>query len=175
MEQLTDLHKFITMVIIAGVTLVIGMYIMAEIGDGVITDTSYSGIDQTAFADFSDTVSLDIISTASDATCSEALVYNATDDSLIVLTGNYSILNCVIVVTDSSPYNATSVYVNYSYAYTIEGEATAASNASDDMVTGLSNGTGWIAILIVVMFATIILGMLSTGLNKSATSELPVY
>jgi hypothetical protein len=33
-------------------------------------------------------------------------------------------------------------------------------NASTDLVTALSNGTGWIAILVVVGFATIILALL---------------
>jgi len=94
---------------------------------------------------------------------------------VILSTGNYTLTNCAIVVTGASPYNATSTYVNYTYSYTTEGVATVASNASDDLVDSLSNGTGWIAILLVVGFATIILALLSGGLAASARNEQPMY
>ncbi|NCD05866.1 MAG: hypothetical protein EOL97_07080 [Spirochaetia bacterium] len=48
-------------------------------------------------------------------------------------------------------------------------------NASTDLVTALSNGTGWIAILVVVGFATIILALLSSGLSSAASGSSPVY
>jgi len=51
----------------------------------------------------------------------------------------------------------------------------AEQNASNDLVTALSNGTGWIAILIVVGFATIILALLSSGLGQAANASNPVY
>ncbi len=43
-----------------------------------------------------------------------------------------------------------------------------AQNASNALVTALGNGTGWIAILVVVGFATIILSLLSSGLSAAA-------
>jgi hypothetical protein len=54
-------------------------------------------------------------------------------------------------------------------------EGSAEQNASNDLVTALSNGTGWIAILVVVGFATIILALLSSGLGQAASSQGPVY
>jgi len=51
----------------------------------------------------------------------------------------------------------------------------AEQNAANDLVTALSNGTAWVAILVVVGFATIVLGLLSSGLGTSATSTGPVY
>jgi len=170
-----NLPKSINMIVVVGITLLIGMFVMAEIGDSTRNDVTYSGTDSSAFASFTGAIDLDILSTSASATCSNALAYNTTDDTLIVDTGNYTISNCEITVTGTSDYDATAVYVNYSYSYDVTGEATAASNASEDMVTGLSNGTGWIAILIVVMFAVIILGMLSTGLNNSVNKTQPVY
>ncbi len=54
-------------------------------------------------------------------------------------------------------------------------DGSAEQNASNDLVTALSNGTGWIAILVVVGFATIILALLSSGLGQAASSQGPVY
>ncbi len=56
------------------------------------------------------------------------------------------------------------------YAYTYNADS-ATSNASGDLVTSLSGGSAWITILIVVGFATIVLGMLTSGLGKSAEQE----
>lgn len=50
----------------------------------------------------------------------------------------------------------------------------AAQNASNDLVTALAGGTAWVTILVVVGFATIVLGMLSSGLSSTASGG-PVY
>ena len=48
-------------------------------------------------------------------------------------------------------------------------------NAANDLVTALSGGTAWITILVVVGFATIVLGMLTSGLGRSAELGGPAY
>jgi len=48
-------------------------------------------------------------------------------------------------------------------------------NAANDLVTALSGGSAWITILVVVGFATIVLGMLTQGLGRSASMAGPVY
>lgn len=48
---------------------------------------------------------------------------------------------------------------------------TASSNAANALVTALSGGSAWITILVVVGFAVIVLGMLSSGLGKAAMGE----
>ncbi len=42
----------------------------------------------------------------------------------------------------------------------------AEQNAANDLVTALSGGSAWITILVVVGFATIVLGMLTQGLGS---------
>lgn len=56
-------------------------------------------------------------------------------------------------------------------------DGTAEANASADLVTALANGTGWVAILVVVGFATIILALLTSGLGSTAPKGQgsPVY
>ena len=53
---------------------------------------------------------------------------------------------------------------------------TIASNAAGTLVTALSGGSAWITILVVVGFAVIVLGMLTSGLGRAGTGqEGPVY
>ena len=57
-----------------------------------------------------------------------------------------------------------------------DGSSTLSSNAANSLVTALSGGTAWITILVVVGFAVIVLGMLSSGLGRAAAGgEGPVY
>lgn len=51
----------------------------------------------------------------------------------------------------------------------------AQANATEDLVVALGNGTGWISILVVVGFATIILSLLTAGLGSAAQGNSPVY
>ncbi len=51
----------------------------------------------------------------------------------------------------------------------------AEQNAANDLVTALAGGSAWITILVVVGFATIVLGMLTTGLGRAADMSGPVY
>ena len=57
---------------------------------------------------------------------------------------------------------------------TSAGAGTAPVNAAGDAVTALSNGTPWLTILVVVGFAVIVLGMLTSGFSEAA-SGAPVY
>lgn len=51
---------------------------------------------------------------------------------------------------------------------------TAAANAAAATVVSLSGGTPWITILVVVGFAVIVLGMLTSGFGE-ASGGAPVY
>ena len=53
--------------------------------------------------------------------------------------------------------------------------SSAEQNAANDLVTALSGGSAWITILVVVGFATIVLGMLTSGLGQSSDMAGPVY
>jgi len=50
-------------------------------------------------------------------------------------------------------------------------DSSAEQNAANDLVTALSGGSAWITILVVVGFATIVLGMLTSGLGARKKEE----
>jgi hypothetical protein len=66
------------------------------------------------------------------------------------------------------------IYISATIATTMA-PGSASQNAANDLVVALSGGTAWITILVVVGFAVIVLGMLSSGLGRAAGGEGPVY
>lgn len=178
MDSPIDLQRFIVTIVVVGITLIMGLFITSEIGDNttIMVTTTSSGLDEDV--SFTGEITAGIITSQSGATCSSFNVTNSTGDEEEVLAeGNYTVDNCIITVDAESPYDSETVNIAYSYSYVTETN-TAATNASEDLVTSLSNGTGWIAILIVVGFATIILALLSSGLGQAASGrrqEQPIY
>lgn len=79
-------------------------------------------------------------------------------------------LNCTYtyVYFHNSTYNNTNWKVTYTYTNTTDNSA---SRASGDMVDALGLGPAWLAIIMVIAFAVIVLGMISEGLGKSANKE----
>ncbi len=179
MAETLDLQKFVTTIIVVSITLILGMYITSEIGDNTteLVTTTGTNVNETLSAvDNVTNSSYAILTTESSASCTTSAVYNSSND-VLVASGNYTAYDdCKLILADDSEYIGYDLDVTYDYSYTLD-TATVASNASDDLVTSLSNGTGWIAILIVVGFATVILALLSSGLGQAATgrAEQPVY
>lgn len=176
MAETIDLQKFVGTVIVVGIILVMGMFILSEIGDNTKEDVTTTTSTSDADVSFTDKITLTAFTSYPNATCSEIVVTNSTGEETVLATGNYTVENCVLTVDAGSPYQLETVDIAYDYTYTAETNSEA-TNASENLVTSLSNGTGWIAILIVVGFATIILALLSTGLAESmkGTREQPIY
>ena len=162
-----SIDKFIVGVVIIGITLVIAMFIASTIqdatyddGSGTIANETITGLtvagDNLAVVDYEDVI------------CSGATVINATTFELLTVATDYVVTDCNIVGVLGSDFLDEDVKVSYSYTYNSD---SATSNASGDLVISLSGGSAWITILIVVGFATIVLGMLTSGLGKSAEQE----
>ena len=67
------------------------------------------------------------------------------------------------------------IYISATIASTMTA-GSSAQNAANNLVTALAGGSAWITILVVVGFAVIVLGMLSSGLGRAAGgAEGPVY
>jgi len=174
-----SLQRFIISIVIVGVTLVVGIYLMSTLSDTMKIDVTTTGTNTNeTLTNVTNLTSTDfaILTTNSGATCTLSNVYNATD-GVVITSGNYTQpTSCSIQATDASQYIGNDWNVTYTYSYTVS-TATEASNASDDLVTALSNGTSWISILVVVGFAVLVLSMLMNGLGSAATEsqQVPYY
>jgi hypothetical protein len=180
-----NLQKFVISVILIGITLVLGIYIVDGIGNttlltSVVTDTSATSVtnvtlwsNQTNIINDFSTVPLGAVSPY----CSLNTVSNASNVSQIIGSSNYTFIsvNCTVQGVGSSLYENSSASINYTLVYSTYDQS-AAYNASIVVSSALSNGTSWISILVVVGFATIILTMLTSGLGKATEeSQTPYY
>ncbi len=156
-----SMQKFIIAIIMVGVTLVIGIFIAATIQDATEESTSASTINETGAYFNATGYTLNDAGTYTFTTISIIEAYNYTDGTLIA-PANYTVsLAGVVTNTTVTTHNNVSI----SYAYTYEAN-TDTSDAAGDLVTALSGGSAWITILVVVGFATIVLGMLTQGLGR---------
>jgi hypothetical protein len=166
------MQTFIMAIVIIGVTLIMGIYITDTLQGTFRTEGT-----TLSFVNVSGSGNL-INGTAIYATgYNPSLYHNCVISSvslanvssnLKIASGNYTTSGCYITGSPlylDSTYNNTGVVINATYTYDAD---TATSNASADITDALSGGTVWITILVVVGFAVIVLGMLSSGLGRAA-------
>jgi len=163
-----SINKFVIGVVVIGITLIMAMFIAGTIQVATYESSSATVTNETGAWLNGTTYTVD----SSTATDFSGLVIvsaiNTTDNSSIG-TGNFTVSGAGF--TNATATTWDSIWVTYSYGYSAD---TATSNASSDLVISLSGGTTWITILIVVGFATIVLGMLTSGLGKTA-EEKSIY
>jgi len=162
---MASMDKFIIGVVLIGITLIIGIFIASQFEDTLRTSNTAG-----AYTNESSTPTVGGVTLAADSlndgTCGTiTVVYNASG-GMPITSANYTQSGCTLTNTTSTYPNEW--LVSYPYSYSADN---AASNASGDLVISLSGGSAWISILIVVGFATIVLGMLAQGLGKSAEME----
>jgi len=85
-----------------------------------------------------------------------------------ISSGNYTQSGCSLIATDDSNFIGQDWKVTYTYSYS---EDTAASDASGNLIVSLSSGSAWVMILIVVGFATVVFGILTSGLGRTTEPE----
>ncbi len=162
-----NLQRFIILIVIVGVTLVIGIYISDTISDAVDTDnTPITVVNETGAWINGTGYTLAQAGLKNFAGASITVAYNGSNNEIIPV-GNYTVTGAGVLS------NLTAiVFGNVSVSYTATySAATNASSAADDVTTALATGTSWISILVVVGFATVILTMLTAGLGQAAQKD----
>ena len=163
----TSMQKFIIAIVLVGVTLVIGIFIAATIQDATRSTNTAGSIGNETLTTVSN-ITAETVANAglNDFAMTIGIVTNATD-GVVISAGNYTAtVSGTIIATDAgaiSTFNNTNWNVSYTYIYSGD---TNTSTAAGELVTALSGGSAWITILVVVGFATIVLGMLTQGLSK---------
>jgi hypothetical protein len=176
--QTGNMTAFITAIVIVGVTLVIGLFIAAQIGTSLQDTVTGSGTDtnKTLTAMNETPQNFLIVATHPSAVCVVTVVHNASN-GVVISSANYTLpTSCSMNSTATSPSKDYNWNVTYTYTWS-ELQNSAASNASDELVDALGSGTAWITILVVAGFAVIVLGMLTQGLGAEAAEQegQPVY
>ena len=95
-----------------------------------------------------------------------------TTSGLLIAPGNYTVSTSGLV-TNATARVWSAVTFNYTYIASVP---TAASLAANGSVDALASGTPWLTILVVVGFAVIVLGYLTSGFgNAGKGAEGPAY
>jgi len=166
--RLNDIYPAVLTIVMIGVVLGIGLYVLAEIGGELATTVGSVG-NETAYINETvytvDSATVDGFNTFAVTIC----YGNATGDGIITIanatiaSGNYTINSQLgtIVSTTSGTENYTDAKCSYTYLY---GED--ASKAIDSTVTGLGDFAGWIAVIVVVIAASIVLGIVLSSFGS---------
>jgi len=153
--DLKNVTPAIITIILIGLVLGIGMYVMMEFRDEVKTE--YSGTDNEAPANSTagyDTFTLSDASKNDYNLESVDSIVNASDGHAWT---NYTYTSAGVITFGSDIYGADTE-VNISSTYTYDA-ASSPEKVIGDTVDGLGDLAGWIAIIVVVLAAAIVLGI----------------
>ena len=143
---LTILLSLVTMLFVIGLLVTIFSLMGGEMRDATYTSTAVDIENETitglavAGDDFS-------VVDYQDVVCTDGVVWNMSDDTVILATGNYTIADCNIVGILASPFLTFDVGVNYTYTYGADNTAT---NVMNDTTVGISSVTDWFPIFVVI-------------------------
>lgn len=165
--ELGDIYPMVLTVILIGLILGVGIFTMAEVREniatektGVDTDQNSSGTsynNQTTLGDASkdDYYLRDIVS-----------IYNTTGHTLVPTDCyNYS-SNGVVTYTEGCAANGVYLFnITSTYIYDVADSPEAAAN---DSIEGIGDFADWIAVIIVVVAAAIILGVVIRSFGQGA-------
>jgi len=159
--ELKDLAPAATIVIVVGLLLGIGLFVMSEIRTSVATEQT--GTDNNINLTLSAGTTTLSDSTADDYYLSALVVVNGTGDT--IPSTQYSFTSAGVVTWIENLYNGTSAYytagtadVNATSTY-IYDETNSPEEGIGDAMDGLGDFAGWIAVIVVVLAAAIVLGI----------------
>lgn len=163
---LNALYPAVITIILIGIVLGIGIYTLTAVSEGVAADTMTVVNESVTFENV--TNSGEYVATYNDCGARAftiTSVWNASDG--LIPTTNYTFgTNGLLTAVSGSPY--TDVQANVSYTYT--GTSRTASTDPCSSLTTTSTGVGglasWIAVIVVVMAAAIVLGIVISSFGK---------
>ena len=164
---LNALYPAVLTIVLVGIVLGIGLYVMNEVRDNIATD--YSTLDAPVFANGSNGIWTTNATTLSNASLSGYELQSATvieaATGTTIPAANYSINTGTGVITftattaiNNATANVTSIY---NYDRTDSPEA-----AMSTAATGLAGLATWIAIIVVVLAAAVVLGVVLSSFGR---------
>jgi len=165
--KLNDLYPAVLTLILVGIVLGIGIFILSNLGDnlsttaGSVTNETGLGINRTGIT--VDTASTSGFNSFALTTC----FANATGTGTLgaanasIASGNWTTVSDTGVIINATSLEYDDVKCSYTYLY-----GTEASAAVDSTITGVSDFADWIAIIVVVMAAAIVLGIVLSSFGR---------
>ncbi|RPI76042.1 MAG: hypothetical protein EHM47_00965 [Ignavibacteriales bacterium] len=159
--ELKNLYPVVITLILIGLLLGIGIFILSSIENTVDETTSATATQEVLTqAELIAGTELDG-SAYRDGSCGTVSIQNGTSGATLTA-GNYTQTDCLIVNT-TSDYVDSSWYVNYTITYSAD---TQASTAINQTIGGIGDFADWIPIIVVVIAAAIVLGIVLSSFGR---------
>jgi len=157
--SLQDLYPAVLTIVLVGIVLGVGLYVLAEFRLGIATD--YTGTDS---VNGSGTLNANTTTLANSTSTGYNLVtatavYNTTGDSVTITFTDAG----VVSYNDTSPAIAEGVNITSTFNYDKAGTPEASTAT---FITGLATFADWIAIIVVVIAAAIVLGVVLSSFGR---------
>jgi len=155
-------------IIIIGILLGVGLYTLYEIADGVASETITINNETVAFGTTPANVAT--VGDCHARTFTMVAIQNTTYDDIPSTNYTFSTAGELVSTAGDNPMNNTNVYVNYTYIGTSSAGTTDACEVLDTSVTGTGGFADWIAVIVVVLAAAIILGIVISSFGKKTAA-----
>jgi len=164
--ELNDMYPAVLTIILIGLVLGIGLFIMAEVREEIATEqTSIDNINVTATSPANTSTLAD--STSDDYQLISVTIANASDDT--VPTTNYTFTTDGVISWTADIVAKSSYYVNVTSTW-IYDATNSPEEAVNDSLEGVADFSGWIAVIVVVIAAAIVLGIVLRSFGQGRTA-----
>ena len=161
--SLNDMYPAVITIVLIGVLLGAGLYILAALSDGI--QTSYSGSQVGINTTSGSTTLTDASKTSFNLSSIDTSTYN--NGTAIT---NYTFTGAGVITWGAdivAQAGAQTVNLTYTYTYDADGKA---ETALTSVITGLDDFASWIGIIVVVIAAAIVLGVVFSSFGRKRAS-----
>jgi len=167
--ELKDIYPMVLTIVMIGLILGIGIYVMSSVRTQVATVQTGSDTLVNVTATYATNTTTLTDSTKDDYVLQSVVVINATGDYTIPTT-NYTFTEAGVITWDPTFMTPTDDYiVNISSSY-IYDEANSPEEGVNDTLEGLASFADWIAVIVVVLAAALILGIVLKSFGRRTPS-----
>jgi len=164
--KLDDIYPAVLTIVLVGMVLGIGVYVLSTLGGNLYLSTTGTNTNESHGFATGTTITLNA-STLRAVSCGTITsIENGTAGSEITKVGNWSQSGCIITNL-SSTYSVAGSNVAWlvTYPYTYDAD-TEASKSVNTTAYGIGNFADWIAIIVVVIAAAIVLGLVLSSFGR---------
>jgi len=161
---LDDIYPAVLTIVLIGIILGIGIYVLAELRTNVATDKTGTDDEVNVTATIGANTTTLTDSTKDDYQLNSVVVIS-NNGTYTIPTTNYSFTSAGVItwVNDFVAKSSYEVNISSVYIYDFAGSPEAGIN---DTVDGLADFAGWIAVIVVVIAAAIVLGIVLSSFGR---------
>jgi len=154
-------------IVLIGMVLGIGLFVLAETREGIATDYTGLDVDQTMNGTNGDGLNVTTLSAASGTNyvlVAEPVIVESLTNTALVNGVNFTYTTAgVITVNDTTAVSLLKMNISSTYNYDATDKPETAMTTS---LTGIGDFADWIAIIVVVIAAAIILGVVLSSFGR---------